>query len=482
MSSFTHEEASPPIWRIQEVRVINLFGEFDRYIPRAPEGENVRLIYGSNGSGKSTVLRMIDAIYHRNHEYLASVPFEEMRITLQNPADGDTRHLVVVPKWRSGRVETGKTRAESLTYQLDRDATKQETVEIPDILRDIDAIDSRLRRIDPNWVKSGFEWRHRTTGEVLAVAKAANRYQLWGLISPAPSQDRLAWMDAFLPKRCSYFLGVDRLSADTYSVEGGVEAPESDPYIHGLLHEKQTFSAIEFESLWLKKQMEVANRAYNQLAQELDATFPHRVMERVNSQNNFGASREQILKHLNGVESRRKRMLEVGLLRDISTNTPIGELVDATLLTMLEIYVDDATEKLEILADLDKRIQNLLDVVNNRFVGKKLRVTPNGLEVTKSDGTDLPLALLSSGEQHFLIMQCFLNLHTQPSMLILIDEPETSMHVEWQSVFISTLRKTAGSINFDSIVATHSPDILQGWNKVTFPITAPQQQSEEDYD
>jgi predicted ATP-binding protein involved in virulence len=44
--------------------------------------------------------------------------------------------------------------------------------------------------------------------------------------------------------------------------------------------------------------------------------------------------------------------------------------------------------------------------------------------------------------------------------LVLIDEPETSMHVAWQLEFLQDIEKIAKISGLSFIVATHSPDLI----------------------
>ena len=44
-----------------------------------------------------------------------------------------------------------------------------------------------------------------------------------------------------------------------------------------------------------------------------------------------------------------------------------------------------------------------------------------------------------------------------PSTVLLVDEPELSLHIDWQRKFISKISKLSGN---KLILATHSPDII----------------------
>ena len=45
-------------------------------------------------------------------------------------------------------------------------------------------------------------------------------------------------------------------------------------------------------------------------------------------------------------------------------------------------------------------------------------------------------------------------------LLVLIDEPEISLHIEWQERFIDDLSEICEMNNIQALVATHSPNII----------------------
>ena len=51
---------------------------------------------------------------------------------------------------------------------------------------------------------------------------------------------------------------------------------------------------------------------------------------------------------------------------------------------------------------------------------------------------------------------------TKSDLLLLIDEPEISLHVLWQKMFLNDLLKVVKSETINAIVATHSPQIIGG--------------------
>jgi predicted ATPase len=116
------------------------------------------------------------------------------------------------------------------------------------------------------------------------------------------------------------------------------------------------------------------------------------------------------------------------------------------------------------LADLESKIQatesrtnSFLHTIERLFSGqKKLRNTENELHIELSNGDKLPLSNLSSGEKQ--LIRILLSVMTAGPNTILIDEPELSMHIDWQREFVSTIQ----SLNEDCqlIIASHSPEVL----------------------
>ena len=73
----------------------------------------------------------------------------------------------------------------------------------------------------------------------------------------------------------------------------------------------------------------------------------------------------------------------------------------------------------------------------------------------------MSLKRASSGEQCLLVMLLGIAGHITDGSIILIDEPEISLHPRWQEEFIIMLTKaflTYSGCQF--IIATHSPQII----------------------
>lgn len=69
---------------------------------------------------------------------------------------------------------------------------------------------------------------------------------------------------------------------------------------------------------------------------------------------------------------------------------------------------------------------------------------------------------LSAGEKQMLVLLITTLVQRRDEFIVLWDEPELSMHVDWQKTLISTMQKI--NPNMQLIITTHSPFILyDGW-------------------
>ncbi|WP_426990565.1 AAA family ATPase [Pseudarthrobacter sp. Y6] len=120
-----------------------------------------------------------------------------------------------------------------------------------------------------------------------------------------------------------------------------------------------------------------------------------------------------------------------------------------------------ADQKLESFRELLSRLDLFTETLNRRFHRKRVFFREDrSLAIEGSSGRMLSVANLSSGEQHELILTKYLLFDAKPNALVLIDEPEISLHVAWQKAFLDDLQSFSSVSNVRFIIATHSPQII----------------------
>ena len=128
----------------------------------------------------------------------------------------------------------------------------------------------------------------------------------------------------------------------------------------------------------------------------------------------------------------------------------------------LKVYFSDFEKKYKVFEELIEQLDLFTDIINSRLKFKDIRISRDeGIIVFKSN-TDEQLRLdqLSSGEKQEIILFYELIFESDKNIHLLIDEPEISLHIEWQLRFMDDLLKIAEKKKFKVTVATHSPQII----------------------
>ncbi|MEE4740651.1 AAA family ATPase [Pseudomonas alliivorans] len=128
----------------------------------------------------------------------------------------------------------------------------------------------------------------------------------------------------------------------------------------------------------------------------------------------------------------------------------------------LTVYRDALLERQQFQSDIFAKINKYFDAVNAFLDQKELRYEPDShrripkVGLKFPDGTWSSVKVMSSGERQLLTMLYAVTKMSSDS-LVLIDEPELSLHIDWQEDLLSKMMGQLGSRQI--IVCTHSPSI-----------------------
>ena len=130
------------------------------------------------------------------------------------------------------------------------------------------------------------------------------------------------------------------------------------------------------------------------------------------------------------------------------------------IIEMLQSGAPDATIKAQTYSAPKKLFQ---DIIDNLFTetGKKIVRSENEIRFSQVGETLFPYQLSSGEKQMLAILLTVLVEDNQPYVLFM-DEPEVSLHVEWQKKLIGLILSL--NPNVQIILTTHSPAvIMDGW-------------------
>ncbi|WP_294140346.1 AAA family ATPase [uncultured Sanguibacteroides sp.] len=121
--------------------------------------------------------------------------------------------------------------------------------------------------------------------------------------------------------------------------------------------------------------------------------------------------------------------------------------------------------------EINTRIRHFYDTVNHLFAGtgKTIEIDPMTNQLIFKDGKEtIHLYKLSSGEKQLLIILLRVFLMDGQPYVLLMDEPEISLHIEWQYRLFEEIQKLNPYCQI--ITSTHSPSLFgDGWgDKLVF--------------
>lgn len=218
----------------------------------------------------------------------------------------------------------------------------------------------------------------------------------------------------------------------------------------------------------LKKVGSAMNEAAN-LSAELDRSFPNRIIQAFEVIKEVKTSLiNELVYGLEMLKERQNILQKTGIQQKLDKDFPLDfHSLNLQTYTILSVYVKDSLKKLKPYEDLANKLQLFLEIMNSKLLFKKVQFVQNGgFKVVSTKTNDIiQLQELSSGEQHLFILFYQMLFMLDSNSLLLIDEPEISLHVGWQKHFVEDLMNVLKLNPMTVIMATHSPTLIGPyWN------------------
>lgn len=205
----------------------------------------------------------------------------------------------------------------------------------------------------------------------------------------------------------------------------------------------------------LAEKMRAIGSEYSRVSNMLDSTYPERLFRQEK-----GISEEEFYSELQLMKDKIEKLNRNGVGSIKALENVDFKQEDARA---LKIYFDDFNKKYETYRILVERLELFTEIVNKRFKFKRIEISNEEGMVIRGDNCKLiRLSCLSSGEKEIIVLFYTLLFEIMDNSLLLIDEPEISLHIAWQRLFSEDLKKIADLKNVDVLVATHSPQIVNG--------------------
>ena len=162
-------------------------------------------------------------------------------------------------------------------------------------------------------------------------------------------------------------------------------------------------------------------------------------------------------------------------LRDLLSKFQLSDRSENELVVrVLNIYKKSLVKRVEIQEESFETIDKYLHSVNKFLEEKQLGLFKTEskredftVQLSFSDGTRSRIRTLSSGERQIVTL-IYAATHMNEQELVLIDEPEISLHIDWQRDLLASMHEQIGNIQI--IACTHSPTIGADYSERMFEL------------
>ncbi|MBH3460239.1 AAA family ATPase [Pseudomonas putida] len=430
---------------IASIKVEGLFGLYDYTLPEGRDFEDAAILYGDNGVGKSTVLRLafhlMSAADNRGHRTaLYNAEFAKLEVLLTS--------RVLLSAVRVGDIL-------SLAIELDGevlavwDFKPRNLGESADDY-EIEIVDGKLRRT----LKLTSRPSARTHGEY----------------------PYLKTLGAFIPNL--FILTADR-RLDSDSVSDPSDEVEFRKIMRFEDHKRLSdlvvrsrqiglSQALSNTSKWIaKKALEGANEGTTNVHAVYSDVLQHIMLPPSRQSIDSIIDPAALIKQLISIEQRTSQLARYDLATPLSVTdfkkalsgrTPAKRSLAAALLSP---YVESLEGRLKAVEPIYELVHNFVETINGFLSDKKITFKVGlGFGLVNRKDVDLEPAQLSSGEQQLLLLFCYVLTARDKPTVFMIDEPEISLNIKWQRQLVQSLLNITEGAQIQFLFASHSLELL----------------------
>ncbi len=420
---------------LNSIRVTKLFGRYD-YLINLETWDNIAIIYGDNGRGKSIILNII---FHalacginRGHKtWLANCSFKEVYMALSNGAE---------------------------IY----------------LLRDNNLLGDYIMTLKQGKRKISHKFITTQSPEGFDITEAGIDRSYLNLIQmQAEIGTHIIYLDS------NRRLFVDRPSIKPFDMDDdGIilmpNGPRRTARGHPIISENDSDGAIKDTGAMALMSLRRVNSHFNKIASiasDIGEGKIHHIYAKIIS-DLAGTSKRtietiKVTEALNQLQIDLPGFTKYGIMPQIDFDQIINKYKNAkddnkeNIDKVIEPFIKSLRERMSALKDVLDVIDGFISSINALLLDKKIEyIYCRGLRMITTDETELHPAKLSSGEKHLLIILSSLLVSGESDGLYIIDEPEISLNVKWQREFLPLITGQMKMKNSQVILSTHSMEII----------------------
>ncbi len=430
---------------LQSIKITKLFERFNYELSFSNEG--IMIITGPNGYGKSTILRIINNFCNDNLEKVLACSFRKLTIVCDNG---------------SIHITKNKNFFKINDFEFPYPKEKWDRSHgLPPFIRRVgydEYIDIRTKekiKFSNDFLKQLSLWDNDIVEQKIALT-------IYNEIVVQSSLKNIKIKVEELNKAFEQIKFIQNSIGKVHFIQEQrlIEKREASEDERRYNQSKEEYvTVINENSEKLKAELAEIMKKHSSLSSNLDSTYIKRLFEADQNNNDFA----YVLDRLRELQKKQDKLQKYGLA-EIQNASYLNQLDKDKLSRFgieLSIYLEDANAKYQVFEAIIDKLDLYERIVNEKLTFKKMFLSSSyGIQVKTDEGALLSLNDLSSGEQEILVLFYKLIFESDVNLL-LIDEPEISLHIAWQKELMENLKSVVNlKKNIQVIIATHSPQII----------------------
>lgn len=422
--------------QLEYVKINKLHGFRNFHMPM---DQPYKILVSENGQGKTTILKIIDAILTANLDRLRPINFESAELKFTDAEPICIYKDQLDSEWESTAFKyiSGKLPPDVLNKLIEITRSESEArsarIKIKKFLSNMEFKISPIAIHDfteerESWIKEAKK------NEFLVTVKEQSKYESLYLPTYRRIEDELST------------LGISK------------EIPLKEIIQFGLGDVERKLDAIKTETLTTSNESmaringEILTRLVNGLSVNDDDKAV--IMDNANQI-------ELVLKRVGHTlsETDKLRIIDMVQSGNIFSN-PGNDALIYFLSNMYKAFLDQQRS--------DEALSALANICSSYFVNKRMEYDERELSIkitSTESGGEITFNQLSSGEKQIVSIFSKLYLDPSPNFAVLFDEPELSLSVEWQRKIIHDVIACRSCKIL--VAMTHSPFIFDGLSEYT---------------
>lgn len=410
---------------ISKLQIEGLYDLYNYDISFDDERENqMTILTGPNGYGKTTILKILSSLKSKSLYYFYVIKFHEIKISFS-----DASILDITQSYKSEpEIEKNSDRKGSLEKEVRFIWHKADGQVFSQFVYNRTNIRKALR---------SFRFLISVRGEEFDDLSSREKEE--ALLNNEEFNEQIANANG----QSQFLMQLEAIR--TYYIPSN--------RIYNEAHEENDELPIEKIRKALMAELTRAQRDFLLYSQQVDSKFIKSLLVACDVE----CSEESYRKLKEEVEER------MGMLvgYQLTSKVEIPEFNEGNK-NVLFAYLNGLKEKFGKYSSTLNKMNLFKEMLTSkRFANKSIIFSPrHGFIIKSNNGEFLNEYQLSSGEQNEIVMLYRLVYEVPDYGLLLIDEPENSLHVAWQKMIVDDLTRIASVKKLQIIIATHSPSIV----------------------